>query len=320
MGNLPSYRVNGGRAFRHTGVDFGGPFFCRETLRRKAPTFKIYLCLFICMTTKAVHLEMVCSLSTQSFLAAFSRFTARRGLPAEVYSDCGTNFKGAASYLKEISRWYTSKETESAIADYSSKYEVKWNFNPPHAPHFGGLWESGIHSFKKTMKATIGETILTMEEFQTFMVQSEGILNSRPLCPLSSSPEETDYLSPGHFLIGDLIIKPQEPSLLDRKLNTLDRWQLVRRLSEQLWKKWRLTYLSNLQTRLKWNKQSRNLQIGDLVLLKDDNQPPLQWPTGKVIEITKGKDGIVRVAKVKTIKGEYLRPVVKLAPLLPVNT
>lgn len=136
MADLPKQRVNPGRAFQHVGIDFAGPLAMRESLRRKALVSKVYICLFVCLTTKALHLELVTSLTTDAFLAAFSRFTSRRGLPEQVFSDCGTNFQGAANRLREFGKWYRKKPTQNDIRHHLSKIEVRWNFNPPYTPSF----------------------------------------------------------------------------------------------------------------------------------------------------------------------------------------
>ena len=270
MGNLPRYRLEGGRAFNAVGVDFAGPFIMRESLRRKANTSKIYLCLFVCMVTKAVHLEAVTRLTTDAFLATFQRFTARRGIPADVYSDNGTNFVGAARHLKELYLWLRESSTTAAINDQATTIGVNWHFNPPQTPHMGGVWEAGVKSVKQRLRVIAGETPLTFEEFSTLFARIEASLNSRPLCPVSSSPDDCDFLSPGHFLVGGPLCAIPEPSELDQRQNLLDRWQLNRRMYQQFWSRWKLEYLTTLQSRNKWQQRSSNIQVGDLVLLRDD--------------------------------------------------
>lgn len=320
MADLPSPRVNISRAFLHVGADFAGPLILRESLRRKAATSKTYICVFVCLATKALHLELVTALSTDAFMAAFQRFISRRGLPEQMYSDCGTNFKGAANRLREFGLWYTNKATQEDIAQNISKFEVQWNFNPPHSPHFGGLWEAAVKSAKTHLRKVAGETSLTYEEWATLLTQVEAVLNSRPLCPLSASPEETNFLSPGHFLIGCPLVAPPEPSLLDLRENTLSRWQLVQKMTQDFWKRWRVEYLNTLQSRSKWTKPSSNPKIGDLVLLKDQNLPVLQWPLARIIKTHPGTDGVIRVVTVKTKDSEFQRPAVKLVPLLPLSS
>lgn len=317
MGDLPSYRVNGGRAFLHIGVDFAGPFQMRESLRRKAAVGKVYLCLFVCMATKALHLEAVTQLSTKAFLAALERFTSRRGIPSDIYSDRGSNFIGAANYLTELKQWFRSHDTTTELANYATNHHIAWHFNPPLSPHMGGIWEAGVKSVKGHLYKVIGQQVLTYEEISTLFYKIEAILNSRPLCPLSASPEENDYLSPGHFLVGGPIVTVPQPSLLDLKENLLDRWQLVQQLGQRFWKRWHAEYLTTLQQRPKWMRQNPNIQVGDIVLLKEDCSP-LSWPLAKVIAVRPGEDGVVRVATIRTAKATYQRPVVKLIPLLPI--
>lgn len=320
MADLPRERVNPGRTFQHVGVDFAGPLIMKESLRRKSATSKVYICLFICLASKALHLELVTSLSTEAFLAAFSRFISRRGLPQQVFSDCGTNFQGAANRLRDFGKWYCKESTQDDIRHNISKIEVNWNFNPPSSPHFGGIWEAGVKSAKTILRRVVGETVLTYEEISTLLTKVEAILNSRPLCPLSSSPEETNYLSPGHFLVGGPIVTPPEPSLLDCKVAGLSRWQHLQKMIQHFWKRWRVEYLSTLQRRGKWTKDSPNPREGDLVLLKEDNVPVLQWPLAKIMKLHPGDDGVVRVMTIKTATSEFKRPAVKLVPLLPLNT
>uniref|UniRef100_A0A146L3Y2 Integrase catalytic domain-containing protein n=1 Tax=Lygus hesperus TaxID=30085 RepID=A0A146L3Y2_LYGHE len=318
MGDLPSYRVQGGRAFLHVGIDFAGPFQMKESNRRKAPISKVYLCLFVCMATKALHLEPVSRLTTDAFLASLERFTSRRGLPSDIYSDRGSNFLGAANYLQELGNWFKSAETQTNLLNYATTTNITWHFNPPLTPHMGGIWEAGVKSVKGHLYKVVADAVLTYEELATLFYKVESILNSRPLCPLSTSPDETDYLSPGHFLVGGPLVAVPQPSYLDLKENLLDRWQYVTTLGQRFWQRWRMEYLSTLQRRPKWTQRTENLKVGDIVLLKEDSHP-LSWPIAKVLEVQPGQDGVVRVATIKTALSTYKRPAVKLVPLLPLT-
>lgn len=269
------------------------------------------------MATKAIHIEAVTSLSADAFLAALDRFVSIRGLPTDCYSDCGSNFLSAARQLKEWHEWFASEETQSQIAEKTTVRHINWHFNPPHAPHFGGIWEAGVKSAKSHLIRSIGDITLTYEELATLAAKISAVLNSRPLTPLSTDPSECEYLSPGHFLIGEAPLGIPEPSLIDVAMNRLDRWQLVKRMSQHFWSRWHKEYLLTLQRRNKWTENSPNLKVGDLVFLKDDNQPILQWSRGRIIEIHPGDDGIVRVATVKTPTSTFTRPVAKLIPLNP---
>jgi transposase InsO family protein len=199
MGQLPTARVQTSRPFAATGIDYGGPFNLKIGGRRSKLTQKAYLALFVCMSTKALHLELVSDLTTNAFLAALRRFVSRRGRPAQVHSDNGTNFVGAS---KELKRFLSRLKSSEEVCAYTASEGIIWNFNPPHSPHFGGLWEAGIKSVKTHLKKIIGMTPLTFEEMYTILSQVEACLNSRPLCALSNDIESPAVLTPGHFLIG----------------------------------------------------------------------------------------------------------------------
>ena len=315
MGDLPIARVAQGRAFISVGTDMGGPFWTKDTSLRKARFVKSYICLFICLATKAVHLELVSEMTTPAFLAALDRFTGRRGLPRDIYSDRGSNYIGARNYLNDISRFYRKPENQKEIEAYCSKQGISWHFLPAQAPNFGGIWESGIKSTKHHLKRVIGDQRLTFEAFSTVLSRVEAILNSRPLCALSDDPTEIDVLTPGHFLIGAPLLARAERDLSEVSLNRLSRWELLTRLSQSFWKRWQRDYLHTLQQRAKWNVPTRNLAVGDIVIILDPNCPPTHWALARVLELCPGRDNVVRVVKVRTSTGEYTRPVNKLCPL-----
>ena len=315
MGNLPSPRVNPGRAFLHCGVDFAGPFELRTMKVRKAKRYKAYVSLFVCFSTRAIHLEVVSELTTKAFIAALKRFVSRRGLPLEIRSDCGSNFLGTKREIEELSRFLMSEESSQAVSSALSSHGVKWSLNPPSAPHFGGLWEAGVKSFKYHFKRILGNDAYTFEEMTTAITQIEACLNSRPLCPMSSDPSDLEVLTPGHFLIGQSLTALPDPDVTSLKTGTLDRWQKIQQVVQHFWHRWSSEYLTRLQQRPKWWTAKPNLAEGSLVLIKDDRLPPLQWKLGRVLQLFPGKDGLVRAARIQTDKGELDRPVVKLCIL-----
>lgn len=319
MGNLPSSRINPSRCFLKTGVDLGGPFNVKSLQLRNLRHYKAYICLFVCFSTKAVHLEIVSELSTESFLAALTRFVSRRGLCTDVYSDCGTNFVGANNQLRKLLKiFWKSKENQDTINNFCIQNSINFHFNPPAAPHQGGLWESGIKSMKHHLQRIIGETILTYEEFHTVTTRVEAVLNSRPLTPMSSDPADLSVLTPAHFIIGSSLSALPEPEHQDSSPDHLRRWQRIQVFSQHLWRRWSREYLYTLQQRMKWNSKTDNLQIGDLVLIHDSRTSSLSWPLGRVLDVSPGSDNIVRVVKVQTQHGVMIRPVVKVFPL-PIN-
>lgn len=303
MGNLPHPRVSQMKPFSHTGVDFAGPFTITLGKYRGAKSCKAYLCLFICLSTKAMHLELASNLSSEAFIAAFRRFAARRGRISDMYSDCGTNFVGANRIL--------STYAQNASSDLS----IKWHFNPPSSPHMGGLWEAGVKSVKGHLMKVIGTQILTYEELYTLLTQIESVLNSRPLCAMSSNPNDLLALTPNHFLVFEPVTSLPDENLEGVALNRLARWQLIQQFLQSIWRRWHVEYLHTLQQRHKWYEKSPNLQINSLVLIKQDNLPPSQWCLGRIMELHSGTDGVARVATLRTKQGVLKRPTVKLCVL-----
>ncbi|XP_043494148.1 uncharacterized protein LOC122519050 [Polistes fuscatus] len=158
------------------------------------------ICVFVCLTTSATHLEVVSDYTYEGFISTYRRFTSRRGTPSALYSDCGTNFLGAEAQLKRC--FTASSPGHLKFSALLGQDNTKWHFNPPAAPHMGGKWEAAVKSFKFHVERTVGDTLLTYEEASMLLAQIEAILNSRPLEPLSDDPEDTTALTPDHFLIG----------------------------------------------------------------------------------------------------------------------
>lgn len=310
MGDLPSARVNPCRAFEKVGIDFAGPISTKCQHTRRSTLFKSYICLFICMSTKAVHLEVVSSLSSAAFLAALRRFVARRGYPSHVFSDNGSNFVGASAYLKSVFKLLH----DSSIQNYSSQRNICWQFIPPYAPNFGGIWEASVKLTKRHLVKTCKAAVLTFEELTTILCQIESIINSRPLYPLSTDPKDFSVLTPGHFLIGCPLLELPEP-ITNNSLSYHSRWSLLLQLKERFWKQWSTSYLNTLQSRPKWRKQIHNVSVGRLVLLKDPTTPATKWNIGRIAAIHPGADHLCRVVTVRTSKGLSTRPVSQIAIL-----
>ena len=244
MAPLPKSRLQSSlRAFERVGVDYGGPFLTKQGRGRTRA--KRYLCLFTCLTTRAVHLEMSYALDTDSFINAFTRMTSRRGTPTYVISDNGTNFVGAERELREL----VEALDADRIAQETSKYcPIDWKFNPPCAPHFGGVFEALIKSAKKAIKVILGDADVSDEELHTAICGAERLLNSRPITYVSSDPNDLSPLTPSHFLVGE-IGGPFAPEALDceQTYNPRKRWHRVQQLLGQFWKRWRKEFLPSLK-------------------------------------------------------------------------
>lgn len=249
---LPKQRVQYSRPFTITGVDFAGPLTIRSGVRGRA-NMKAWIAPFICFATEAIHIEAVEDLTSNSFIATLRRFMSRRGKPTEIWSDNGTNFVGAqrelAVYLKNI---------EGVSVDEG----FTWRFNPPSAPHFGGLWESAVKSAKYHLTRVLKETKLTLIELQTLLCQ-----NSRPITPMSNDPNDLQSLTPAHFLIGGPMLRFPEPDLSKEQGNGLRRWRFVQFFMQDFWKRWHKEYLPQLQTRGKWTSGTEPLKVNDIVIV-----------------------------------------------------
>ncbi|XP_021965112.1 uncharacterized protein LOC110860388 [Folsomia candida] len=220
MGNLPVARVTPNPPFLHVGVDYAGPSSILKAKGRGQRSMKSYFAIFICFSTKAVHQEAVTNPSTEAFFACLRRFSARRGVPGHIYSDCGTNFQGAD---KELEGFYLTEFNEN-VAEGAAAQGISWHMNAPSSPHHGGLWESGVKAVKYHTRRVMGNAHLTLEEFATLLCQVESILNSRPLCAMSPDPGDLQALTPGHFLIGRPLNSIADPDVTHINTNKLSRW------------------------------------------------------------------------------------------------
>ena len=308
MADLPASRVNqAGPPFSAVGLDFFGPI----AVRRFRKTEKRYGCIFTCMATRSVHIEIAHSLDTDSFIMALRRMIARRGRPRQIFSDNGTNLKAGERELRACLREFN----QTQITDAMTQEDIDWKFNPPASPHFGGVWERVVRSVKRALVAVIGHDAVTDEMLLTVMAEVEGLLNSRPLTHVSADPNDLQALTPNHFLIGRA--SPNLPPGIfdDSDLSRRRRWRHAQRVVDHFWKRWRREYLPELTVRRKWLQETRNLETGDLVLVAEDNEPRGHWPLARVVRPIAGLDGRVRSAEIKTISGTYVRPVARLCLL-----
>lgn len=313
MGNLPSARLSQTYPFINTGIDYAGPILIKNKLGRGSKLSKAYIALFICLTTRAIHLEVVTNLTTEAFMAAFKRFIARRGRPNHVYSDNGTNFVGARRELNELSNFLA--KNQGTICEAGTSENVTFHFIPPRSPHFGGLWEAGVKCTKTHMKRIMGNAHLTFEGLYTVLTQIEAILNSRPLTPLSSNPVDMESLTPAHFLIGRKLTSLPEYNLETSSISRLSMFERAQQMAQHFWRRWSKEYISQLQQRQRWKTSSSNVKKDTLVLIKEDNLPPIQWKLGRIVELHPGRDGVVRIVSVKCGESVLKRPCVKICPL-----
>ena len=207
-----------------------------------------------------------------------------------------------------------SWKDDSKAKAYFLQKEIKWEFNPPAASHISGIWERQIRTVRKVLNVILREQIVDDERLSTLFCKVESIVNGRTLTVLSDDPNDETPLTPSH-----LLLLRGGPQLLPGQFHQSDiygrRWRHDQFLSDQFWKRWVRKCLTTLQLRQKWLRPKRNLQNGDVVLIRDENTPRKSWPMGRIIQTFPGKDGLVRAARVKTSWSTLTRPVTKLCLL-----
>lgn len=312
MGHLPTQRVQLEFPFLETGVDYAGPMLIADRKGRGCRLIKSYICIFVCLATKAVHLELVSDMTKEAFIAALNRFIARRGKPQNIFSDNGTTFVGAFNELANI-----LKQTVNLTSEMIEQ-GINFSFIPAYTPHFGGLWESAVKSVKHHLRRILGLAHLTYEEMSTCLIQIEAILNSRPITPLSSDPSDLTPLTPAHFLLGRSLVFVPHPQVSNEKITSLSRFHRIEYLKQHFWARFSNEYILWLQQKTRWCKLKGELKEGAMVVIKDKNLPPLMWLLGRVTRLLPGKDNIARVADIKTKKGILRRAFNNICPL-PVN-
>lgn len=228
-----------------------------------------------------------------------------------MYSDNGKNFVGS---IKELSGFLNQNSNDiiNSVADQN----IKLIFKPPYTPHFGGLWEAGVKSCKYHLRRVVGNLHFTYEEFSTILVQIEAVLNSRPMSPLSVDPNDLHALTPSHFLVGRPLTAPPVKDVTHEAVHRLELYDRLELMRQQFWQRWSKEYISELQTRTKWQKMKEEIQPNTLVLIKEDNLPPLKWRLGRILHTFTGTDGVSRVADIKTATGTVRRAFSKICPLI----
>lgn len=303
-GNLPKGRLDPRhRAFTYCGVDYFGPLVVTIGRRHE----KRWCALFTCLTTRAIHLELVQSLSTDSAIMALRRMAARRGWPRVIYSDNATNFRGADLELRRAYEKWTPE-----LRDFSLQYRTDWRFIAPGAPHMGGVWERLVRSVKVALSTTLREKAPKEEVLQTLITEAEYSVNARPLTHVSVDPSDNEALTPNHFLIGSSTGLPATGPCEESERSM---WRRTQALADKFWQRWIQEYLPTLIPRGQAGVEVNPIRQGDLVVVVDPTLPRNTWPRGVVERVYPGPDGIIRSADVRTKGGVFRRPTTKLAVL-----
>ena len=263
---------------------------------------KRYLCLFLCLQTHCCHLEMATSLDVSGFMNALVRMTARRGWPKKMLSDNGTNFVAAKKEIRALVEQLDQKQIERATANKG----ITWYWNPPVAPHFGGVFESMIKSAKRAIAAVLPNADVDDKELQTIFTGVESLLNSRPLTMISDDPNDELVLAPNHFLLGQMGGDIVPENVDTTVFNAKNRWRRIQELVRHVWKRWMKEYIPHIGSRKKWFSPKKNLKVGEVVVVIDADMARRDWKVGRIEQVYPGNDGLVRVVDVK-VRGRTLR-------------
>ncbi|XP_075259131.1 uncharacterized protein LOC142350984 [Convolutriloba macropyga] len=310
MADLPEFRfpANKQYPFVNTGMDMFGPFYIKDKRER---TQMHYVCLFTCLVTRAVHLEVCHDLSTDCLLMTIRRFVSRRGYPGLLVSDNGKNIVGANQAMRfKFQRSY--KPDKEYIKLQLAQQNIQCTFNPPLAPHFGGVWERLIQTVKRSLLLVLGSRKLTLSVFQTVVAEAEAILNSRPLTHVGCSISDEGPLTPNHFLLRrpHMCLRPLVNS--NQRFSTKD-FKLTQTLLDHYWSRLLKEYISELNKRMKWQRSNDELDEGDILWVLKDFTPRGILPLGKIVKAHRGSDGIARSSDIQTSTGMVQRPAVALS-------
>ncbi|XP_054762932.2 uncharacterized protein LOC129269456 [Lytechinus pictus] len=290
MAELPKDRLDPVPPFTYCGVDYFGPF----TIRERRSDLKRYGVIFTCMSSRAVHLESANSLSSSCFINCLRRFLSRRGPVRQIRSNQGITFIGARNEL----RGAFQEMNQDRVQEYLGVNGVDWipfKLNTPHSSHMGGVWERQISTVRRALEPLLMSSgnQLDDESFRTFLTEVESIVNSRPLTTSNlCSSDAPEPLTPNHLLTMKPKVILPPPGKFQRADSYSRRWwRRVQYLSNEFWLRWRKEFLPTLQTREKWVKPRKNVEVGDIVILKEGDDNRCNWPLGRVVETIPSNDG-----------------------------
>ena len=314
--DLPAERVSTEPPFCNTGIDFAGPLYVRGAGGTEC---KVYICLFTCASTRALHLELTRELSATAFLLAFRRFTSRRGLPKVIMSDNAKTFKHCSREIMKIAR-------APEVLGYMTNHQVEWKFIVEKAPWWGGYWERLVQSVKRCLNKTIGRSTLTLDELTTILVEIEWTLNNRPLTYLYGDEEcSSRIVTPADLIYGRRIAETstnQQYEVVSTAKSLTKRARHKLRVLNTFIGQWKKDYLLSLRERrgiVQQTSNTRPVKEGEVVILKEEGTTKCLWPLARVTEVIHGRDGAIRSAKIQLQRGDHKvclrRPIQHLIPL-----
>lgn len=313
MPPLPRERVARSVPFEFTGVDYFGPLYVKQFVQMSEQDIevvskKVWVCLFTCLSVRAIHLEVVEDMTAEEFILCLRRFIARRGVPRQIISDNAKQFKVAKSTLNKA---WSTMVMSSDVGEFSVRQGIQWKFIVELAPWMGGFYERLVGITKRALRKALGDNCLTEKQLETVVIEVETVVNTRPLVYVDDDINSSIVITPSHFLslhsqsilpdfTGDFDSDPnyevEKPTTAQQLLET---WKRGQRRLNQFWSLWKNDYLLSLRERVQKPGQqiNRSPQIGEVVLIKD-NLPRSRWKVGKIVELFMGKDQRIRSAKV----------------------
>ena len=297
MSPLPESRLAPSPAFHITSIDLTGPHLIKDSVKKKV-TMKVWGLVCTCAATRAIHIDLTESYSTDSILKTLRKFVLNRGCPAEFISDQGSQMKAAAKDITKDWDW-------SVVSNWANSNKVKWTVVPAEGQHQNGLTESLIKSVKRSLHHVVGENTLTFSELQLAFFEIANILNSRPLgiVPGSDSDDPTP-ITPNDLLLGrssnDV---PQGP--FNHNVSKAKRFIYVQNVVDEWWNKWYNLVLPSLVPSYKWQQRHRNVQLGDICLIRYKKSIRATFRLGRVCEVKTSNDGLVRSVRLQyKLQGE----------------
>jgi len=297
MADLPSDRTETSAPFTYCGMDAFGPFLVRKGRKE----YKRYGLIFTCMCCRGVHIEMLEDMTTDCFINALRCFISIRGAVKQIRCDQGSNFIGARNVFREA-----LKEVDpERIQVYLAERQCDFVMNAPSSSHAGGVWERQIRTTRSILDATVALCPGRLDDssLRTFFYEAMAVINSRPLAVKQlNNPMDPEPLTPNHLIqMKDDSALPPPGKFVKEDMYVSKRWRRVQYLTEVFWGRWRKEYLLYLNEKQKWTVPRRNLKVGDVVMLKDDTSPRMEWPLAVIKEAEPGEDGLVR--RVKLVLG-----------------
>ena len=309
MGDIPKERSERTpNAFYYTGMDNFGPLTVKYGRRYE----KIWGALFTCMTTRAIHVELVSKLDTNCTLMAITRFANLRGIPKKIFSDNGTCFKSASKELQKLRQDLDNDYLKNKL----SIRDIEWIFNPPAAPNFGGVYERMVRSVKDGLKVLINSEYNSYEVLATALSEVVNTVNNRPLTFVSVNQDDIRAITPN-----DIILLKENNTQLDEEIqfdcNPKKAWKNSHAIADKFWKTWIKSYRPLLLKRSKWpdNRSDPDLKVGDYVYIIDENEIRGRYLKGIITKTYPDKNNRVRVADIQTNNGIFKRSVQKIAKI-----